>query len=112
MTDHPREPEKPMPNPPLDPRFRLDGKPFEAKPTRKVIACVQAILSALPNNELLSTRELSAKSGYSLENISSNVTGDPAIQAFKVTLRYPKRMVVWGNKKTIAELSKHKEVLA
>jgi hypothetical protein len=92
--------------------FLLDGKDFTAATTPRSVLKIIEFLSALPANEIVSTKELASRIGYGVAHIASNVGMHPDLQEFRVRVRYPKHMSVWGNKKTIAELSKHQEILA
>lgn len=92
--------------------FRLNGKPFSTTPTPRLVLKIREFVSVLPNNELLTTRELFKKLGYSYEGGWSHSRAHPAIKEFVVEVRYPSRQCVWGNKKTIAQLRKHKEIIA
>lgn len=93
-------------------KFKLNGKPLSVTPTPRVVRVLKEFLSKLPSNELLSTKELGSKLGYSPGNLSGNVTSRPEMRCFIVKVRFPHIMTLWGNKKTITALRKHKEILA
>lgn len=92
--------------------FRLNGKPLSTRPVPPRILRVKRFLDTLPDNELLTSRELAKRTGYSHDVVSNEMGRHSALEGYVLAVRFPGRQNVWGNQKTIRELSKHKEILA
>jgi hypothetical protein len=91
--------------------FKLNGKPL-AKPVPIAVLRIIGILEKMKLGDLLTTRELCARSGYTRESLISNYSGYQQLSPYKATVRFPRRQLVWGSRKTITALRRHKEVLA
>jgi hypothetical protein len=93
--------------------FLLNGQPINTEAIPASVLKIKAFLSKLPDNELLDRVELTKKAGMSAHSgYTCTALAHPLLADFCQTIRYPARQNVWGNKKTIAALRKHKEILA
>ena len=93
-------------------QFKLNGKPLDLRPAAPSVTKAKPFLQSLPDNELLSSRELAIKIGVSYATVKDVLAIDEALIRFTARLRLPRKTTVWGNPRTIAELSKNKELLA
>jgi hypothetical protein len=93
-------------------KFRLNGEPFEMNHIKPLILRVRAFVSKLPDDELLTTQELSLRLRMNYSNFKSIGPSEASLLPFRCRVRYPCARIVWGNKKTILALSRHKEILA
>ena len=91
--------------------FKLNGRPLVSVPAP--VLKIKALLEKLPDNELITKKELVEGLGWCGGTLESNdYRMHELLEPFKQLVRYPQRQMVYGNKKTIAELRKHKELIA
>lgn len=91
--------------------LKLNGKPLEMLAIPRGVLRIKAFLEKLPDNELLDSRQLAVRAGYSTRVISSNYGPHDALKGLRAKIRYPSVKVAWGNSRTIKELSKRGELL-
>lgn len=93
---------------------RLNGKPFDGIATPRVIRIITEFLSKAPEGELFTTEKLAKRLRFSEKNFSTHVgrNARPQLNGFRIKVRFPKSMCVWGSERTIKEVLKNKEILA
>lgn len=91
--------------------FRLDGKSFSTKITPPRVLRTKAFVEKLPDNELLTSKEVAKRLGMSASMFNSEMGTTEELQALTACIRFPTRQRVWGNAFTIRELRKHKELI-
>ena len=93
-------------------KFRLGGKPFEPTNMSKRWINLIAKLDLQKDGELLNSKDLATLAGISHAAIRCEAPAIEALTPYRLKMRFPSVYILWGNRRTIAELKKHKELLA
>jgi hypothetical protein len=93
--------------------FILDGKPFSSvRGGPPQIVKAKQFLDRQKDGLLLSGAELAKALGFGQRGFLSTChTYKDFLDGYFVKVRYPSPRTVWGSRKTIAELRKHKEII-
>lgn len=89
-------------------KFRLGGKEFAVTEETQLGKRVMKFLDSSPDGKLYTMRQVAAKMEYSHRTFAVEHLFAPGLELYGLIVRRPKRQKVFGNKGTIAELSKHK----
>lgn len=90
----------------LPPGFRLNSKKFTQQRQAPVVRRAIALLSNLPFEEMIDTRQLAAALGVSL-GTARQFTADPELADFRRSVVYDsRRFLAWGSPATIKKFDK------
>lgn len=85
--------------------FRLNGKAFGLTSIPPAVHRLVAVLSKLPNDELIDVLEIGRKL-HATRSAIYQLCGYEEVAPYKATVTSPRKMVVFGNAATIKRLRK------